>query len=93
MIAAEAIQTEAHNNPQEYVQSMEPIAELEYLVGIELEGQVPSLLLDEYQEVVNKLIAVIEELVNADISITWEDAVAVAEIQLKVCEIVAQMLE
>ena len=63
-------------------------------VGIELEGQLTSLLLDEYQEVVKKLITVIDELMKDDTSqgIAWDDAKIVAELQLHVCEIVEHMI-
>ena len=49
------------------------------------------------QEAVNKLIALIDELMNDLTSpgipgITWEDTQAVAEIQLQICDIVMQML-
>ena len=73
---------------------MKTIGELEQQVGYELEGQISESLLEEYQKAVSHLIALIDELIGSPISfpITWEDAIAVAEHQLEVCEVVKQML-
>ena len=66
-------------------------------VGVEVEGQVSgSLLSHKYQEAVEYLITLIDELTdnhNTALGITWEDAETVAETQLKLCEIVMQMIK
>ena len=69
------------------------IADLENKVGIELEGQIPGLLLQTYQQAVQNLIIYIDDVMNLYPNITWDDVEAVADIQLQVCEFVHQMIK
>ena len=94
-LADQAIIAEAYANPLDYVQRMKTIAELELEVENEFPEQINPILPDEYQDMVMKLIVLIDELLGdySPNGIIWKDAARVAKMQLEICDIVEQILK
>ncbi|MCX6665224.1 MAG: right-handed parallel beta-helix repeat-containing protein [Euryarchaeota archaeon] len=84
----EAVSLEVYVNPQEYLEVMKGIAGLEFQVSDELKGQVHDDLLEKYQEMVKQLL---DRIVSSS-ETSWDDAAAVAELQVQICKHVKQMM-
>ncbi|MCX6665223.1 MAG: right-handed parallel beta-helix repeat-containing protein [Euryarchaeota archaeon] len=87
-LAEEAISLDVYANPQEYLEAMKGIAGVEFQVGDELKGQVHDDLLEKYQEMVKQLL---DRIVSSS-ETSWDDAAAVAELQVQICKHMKQMM-
>ncbi|MCX6666596.1 MAG: right-handed parallel beta-helix repeat-containing protein, partial [Euryarchaeota archaeon] len=94
-IASDGLAAGVYIDPVVFMRTLKTVAKLEGDVGGELNGQVHNELLQRYQDIVKQLITEIDGIMNNQhsIEITWDDAAAVAELQLKVCAVITSMFK
>jgi parallel beta-helix repeat protein len=87
VLAQKALETGAHTNLIQYMETMQEITKLQQEVGKELDGQIAPKLLEEYQRTIEDLTMLIKKAFDDGI-ISWNETVSVVETQNHVCDIV-----